>query len=556
MRNRFTREWPRVLLGLMCCIVSQAFTTLPVHAERELWVYCPANFLVKEECQRVDAVMERAAKAGYTHILVTDSKFSRLHEMDSRYFENIERLKAKAAELKLVLVPACCSVGYSNDLLSQNPNLAEALPVVQSVYRVDDKQQAVHEPDPKVALPQLKDRSRWGFIDAVFKPADDGLVASAPFDGNARIMKRVQTQKFQQYHAAVWIKTEDLSSPVEVKVLDDKGNNYNYTYLKTQPTQAWTEHHVTFNSLDNTELNFYIGVWGPEKGKLWLREPRLESTGAVNLVRRSTAPIRVDLIEGDKTVELKENVDFEAWQDPKLGRVPYEGEYEAWHTPPPIKLKRSLPSGSQLKVSYFHTHIIHDEQVCGTISDAEFEKLLEQQMTAVTRLIPSSATMMNHDEYRVMGWTKPSIVGIKPDASPGDLLTHNVKFCTATLLKANPKQRVMTWSDMFDPFHNAVDKYYLVNGSLRSATLPPSVWVMNWNSDKKVESLKHFERLGHHQIIAGYYDESPKRINEWLDVIVNNNIRQVDGVMYTTWRRNYKDLESFAAEVKKHKWFQ
>ncbi len=104
---------------------------------KELWIYCPANFLVESECQRVHKVMERAAKAGYTHVLVSDSKFSRLKEMDKRYFKHIEELKAKAAQLNLVLVPTSCPVGYSNDILALDPNLAEALPVKRSIYRVE-----------------------------------------------------------------------------------------------------------------------------------------------------------------------------------------------------------------------------------------------------------------------------------------------------------------------------------------------------------------------------------------------------------------------------------
>lgn len=524
-------------------------------ADKEIWVYCPANFLVEAECQRVHKVMERAAAAGFTHVLVSDSKFSRLHEMDKRYFKHIDELKAKAAELKLVLVPACCPVGYSNDLLALNPNMAEALPVHQSLYRVDNDQ-AVHVPDPKVNLPALTERKKWGFIDEVFVSTDDGLMATASVEGNARVMKSIATQKFQQYHASVWIKTENVKPQVELKVLDREGQSLSYTALQVKPTQDWTEHHLTFNSLDNDQLNFYIGVWGLKTGKLWLRDARLESTGAVNLVRRATAPIRVQWINGSESVTLQEGVDFENWQDPKLGTVPYAGEYEAWHQPPAIRLKRKLAAGSELRVSYFHTHIVHESQVCGTIGDAEFEKMLKAQATAVVKLIPSAAYMMSHDEYRVMGWTEHSIAGVPKDLNPGDLLTHNAKACLDTILRASPQARVLTWSDMFDPFHNAVGKYYLVRGSLKSATLPKQTWVMNWNAPKKLQSLKHFDGLGHNQIIAGFYDESPEEINGWLDVVTQNQIKSVRGVMYTTWVNNHSQLEAFARNVKEHKWYE
>ncbi len=158
--------------------------------------------------------------------------------------------------------------------------------------------EAHHVPASNLTLPPLNHRRGWKFVDEKFVNTKDGLVAATPFNGaNARVMKQVQTQPFQHYHASVWIKTEEFASKVEIKVLNDRNDNLSYTYLNAKPTQDWTEHHITFNSLDNERLNLYIGVWGPKSGKLWLRDARLESTGAVNMVRRSTAPIRVQLVQ-------------------------------------------------------------------------------------------------------------------------------------------------------------------------------------------------------------------------------------------------------------------
>lgn len=157
MQNTWCNKSRKWTFLLATCLYLTTLIQSGHAAERELWVYCPANFLVEAECQRVHKVMEQAARAGYTHVLVSDSKFSRLHEMDQRYLKNIEQLRAKAAALKLVLVPACCPVGYSNDILALDPNLAEGLPVRQSLYQVENNQ-AVHAPDPNVALPALTER--------------------------------------------------------------------------------------------------------------------------------------------------------------------------------------------------------------------------------------------------------------------------------------------------------------------------------------------------------------------------------------------------------------
>ncbi len=78
---------------------------------------------------------------------------------------------------------------------------------------------------------------------------------------------------------------------------------------------------------------------------------------------------------------------------------------------------------------------------------------------------------------------------------------------------------------------------------------------MNWNSDKKSESLRYFDKLGHQQIIAGYYDQPPQEINNWLDIVNLNQVKGVQGVMYTTWRQDYSQLDAFAKQVKQHGWY-
>jgi hypothetical protein len=499
--------------------------------------------------------MKRAKASGYTHLLIADSKFSRLGQLDDRYFKNVDRIQKRAAELQIKLVPTVCSVGYSNDILSLNPNLAEALPVRDALYTVRAGR-ANLQADLNLALPALNDRRKWGFIDEPLKIDGDALKSSPPYTGNVRISKPLKLIPFRHYHLSVQIKTQDFDTPVEIKILTQSGRSLNYTNLRTEPSQDWRTHHITFNSLENSEANLYIGAWGPTQGSLSIKQPIFEECGAVNLVRRKSAPIRIELETDDGTrTPLEEGVDFEPWTDPKLGNVPYGGEYEVWHEAPAIELKHQLPDGTKLRVSYYHTHIVYEGQVCGTASDAEFESLLDEQIERMAKLFPSSDFMMSHDEYRVMGWTQATAKGLSPDATPGQVLTHNVRHCSEKLFARNPKPSVAVWSDMFDPYHNAVDKYYLVNGSLSGSQVPESVRIVNWNFGKREESLKHFSKRGHEQILAGYYDSDPKQIAAWLDTVVDREIPGVQGVMYTTWKRNYSDLEKFAELVKSHTWY-
>jgi hypothetical protein len=99
---------------------------------------------------------------------------------------------------------------------------------------------------------------------------------------------------------------------------------------------------------------------------------------------------------------------------------------------------------------------------------------------------------------------------------------------------------------MFDPHHNAVDDYYLVNGSLSGSWqgLHQSVTVMNWNFGQREKSLRFFAQHGNHQIIAGFYDEPLENVSLWLETA--RGVPNIDGFMYTTWRSDYSKLEEAA----------
>ena len=107
---------------------------------------------------------------------------------------------------------------------------------------------------------------------------------------------------------------------------------------------------------------------------------------------------------------------------------------------------------------------------------------------------------------------------------------------------------------MFDPHHNAVDKYYLVGSTLEKSWegLDKSMIIANWNSGKAADSLRFFADRGNRQVIAGYYDTDDVKGEAagWMKAA--KGVNGVRGYMYTTWQNNYKDLEKYAEEVRKY----
>jgi hypothetical protein len=510
--------------------------TLGVSA-KERWVYIPANYQVDAEADRVIALLTRAKAAGYDHALITDSKFARLGTVPERYFQNTDRVKKAAAGLKIKLVPAMFQVGYSNNLLFHDPNLAEGLPVKDALFVVRDGKARL-QPDPEVRLKggDMNDRKSWSFADDSLT-SEDGAMHSPPTDKNARLHQGLKVSPFRQYHVSVRIRTRGLAGGTpEIKALGKGGKSLQWTNLGVKPDQDWTTHHVTFNSLENEEVSLYFGLWGGHKGDLWWDDAAIEECGLTNLLRRPGAPLTVRRESGDV---LKEGRDFEPLLDPLTGTKPWPGEFTAWHEPPSITT-HNFPDGTRLRVSFFHPHIIYDGQVCACVEEPAFQELLRDEARRVTQLWDAKSNMMSHDEWRVLGWDESCR---KSGRTPGEIAANNLRFCTRLLRDTAPDSRILVWSDMFDPHHNAVADYYLVNGSLDGAWkgLDPAVSVVNWNFDKREKSLMFFSQRGNHQIIAGYYDGPLENVTRWVESA--RNIPKVDGFMYTTWRNDFTKLE-------------
>ena len=525
------------LAALLWLIIA----SVAISQTKERWVYAPSNYQVDAQADRIIALMKRAKVAGYTHFLITDSKLARVPTLPERYFKNVARVSAAAKEVGIELVPALFGVGYSNDLLSNDPNLAEGLPVKDALFVVKDYI-ASHVPEPLVMLKDsaLQDRARWGFFDASIVSMD-GYARSDATKVNARFSQKLTLQPFRQYHVSVDLKTADFKGGrAEIKLIAGSAQ-LNYTYLQTKPTQDWTTQHITFNSLEYTDVQIYFGVWGGHEGTLWWRDPALEECGMVNVLRRPGAALIVKTEDGQVLVEGK---DYEPVSDPKLGITPYAGEYEVWHEPPNIIVK-NLPDGAKLRVSYYHPHKVYEEQICACVSAPGFVDLLKRQAGDVTRLFPAQSYMMSHDEWRVMNWCEACQ---KRKLSPGQIAADSVRTCAEFLHAAAPEARVFVWNDMFDPFHNARNHYYLVNGSLKGSWegLSKEVCIVNWNSGKAAESLKFFAERGHKQLIAGYYDGPLDNTRKWLRTAKETKAEGIIGVMFTTWKGRYDELESFA----------
>jgi hypothetical protein len=529
-------------------------------------VYVSQNMLVDSNVQKVIDIMRRAKTAGYNGIVLDDYKFNVLDRVDQRYFKNMDAVKRASSELGMDIYPAVFPLGYSEGVLTHDPNLAEGLPVRDALFVARDGKIDLL-PDPSVVLANGDFEESngdklagWSMQDGIgkctfvdksvrYKGSQslrmENIGTADPQHGNGRIAQIVNVSPYRQYHLSAWVKTDNFETPGNVNVfaMGLDGRMLSYNTIKVERTQDWRQIQVIFNSLGNKQVRIYLGVWDGKGGKLWWDDVRLEEVGLLNLIRREGCPLIVKSEDG-RTFE--EGRDFLPVKDERMGTVPWSGCYDVYHQPPSMLLAPNsrIKQGQRLRVSFFHTVIIYGGEVACCLTDPKVYNILNDQLNRVNSLLEPKGLLMSYDEIRVANWCD---LCRARHLTPGRLLAESASKCTGMIRNLRPDAKIFVWSDMFDPNHNAHDDYYLVNGTWAGSWegLPKDVIVVNWNgSEKRKETLDWFAKQGHAQILAGYYDASPERIRGWLDDA--KTVPGVVSVMYTTWQNRYDDLEAFA----------
>lgn len=470
-------------------------------ASRYRWIYIHTNLQVQQNLDDAKALATRARESGYNGIVLADYKLQVLDRVPSRYFRNVAALKQFTTDLCLKIFPLVCPIGYSNGLLSHDPNLAEGVPVREAPFIV-------------------KNRVAHLIADKLMRLKGEQIV---------------RVKIFRQYHLSISIRRGET---IRAAVLTISGRVLVRTELPGG-SRTWTTMHMVFNSLDNERIRFVVD--GSEDRE-W-KNAKLQEVGLLNVLRRAGTPLTVQSEDGRL---YEEGRDFRRVEDHRLGVVPYPGEYEVYHRSAAVRVtsRSRIKEGQRLRISYYHCVAAHDGQITCCLSEPKVYSILEDQIRRVNALLEPEGFFLGHNEIRVANWCEACQ---KRGLTPGGLIADNLHRCVEMIRGVNPKAELFIWSDMFDPNHNASDGYFLVNGSLAGAwkALRKEVTVVNWNLNQRRKSLKWFAQRGHAQVIAGFYDRPQSTIRSGMQD--SREVPNLAGAMYTTWTGNYEHLESFAA---------
>jgi len=358
--------------------------------------------------------------------------------------------------------------------------------------------------------------------------------------GNCRVAQAVQLQPWRQYRVTVWVKTEGYGGPdPEVKMLtSDSRKSISWQTFRTRATQDWTKATVVFNSMDHSDAQLYVGIWGKGEGTVWWDDLEIREVGMTNVLRREGTPVTV---KGNSGVVYEEGVDYEAIVDPQLH------PWKPVHDGPSIRLTDGsrISDEERLRVSFYHPIIIYEDRVTSCLSEPKIFDDWRAEVERIEKLLHPPAFFMSHDELRVanqcahcrsMGMTA------------GELLAWNVRKAAAIIRDVRSDAEIWVWSDMFDPMHNAKDNFYAVNGSFEGSWegLDPGIGIVNWHGGLMGKNAPFFADLGCRQILSGYYDsdEDGARIGEWIEKTAG--VKGIVGAMYTTWEDKYEAMEVWA----------
>jgi hypothetical protein len=555
---------------VVSCGVQQQAAGLTSPPAPELWYWHHSYLASDDAVDKSRALIDRAVAAGYTGLVLWDSGLNYLGDVfwppeNENEMRDIFKY-ASRKHLKLIAAPA--AYGYSNEQLEANPNLAESQRIIGAQFQVDTSGKRLNFENsfPGLENPGFESgKTAWfgtgdaglGINSVAHSGKQSAVIVDAP--GNARLRQNLRLQPWRQYHVRLWFRSSNFRGAPMVSVFD--GGNLDKVRvnanISANGSHDWTRLDYMFNSQESTEGVMYFGVWGGSSGVLWFDDISVEETALVYLTRRPGTPIKVyDPVHPD--VIFEERRDFNAIEDERMVE-PGKAFTDEYHDAPGVTLPRKtrLKPGQTVAIDFYSVFPVpglHSVSMCMT--EPEALKIFKTNGRAIHRILPADAGLfLGYDEIRQMN----SCASCRAKhMTAGQLLAWSVGQSIQTYNAVAPGNALYIWSDMFDPYHNARDHYFYVEGDLVGSWkgISQNVTVMNWNLDHLHNSLTWFSGLDakqpipHQQLIAGYYDSGNGSAAAQKELQAAAGIPGLRGLMYTTWSDDYGQLEPFASTVK------
>jgi hypothetical protein len=477
--------------------------------------------------------------------------------------DRLKQVMKYARKKNLKTLAEVAPFGWSNDVLASNPNWAEAQRVNGTRFKVmpDGRHLQLQNSLPPLVNGnfQSSDAGWFAMHDSNIKVEPNGhqgrpAVTISDPPGNARLRQQVSVQPWRQYHLSLFYKATGahLGSPMVV-VYDAASTDKVRFVVYLHASEQWTYLDYLFNSADSSEVAIYMGVWGGAKGTVQFANVQLEETGLIWVAHREGAPFKVYDPQNPAKVYTP-RIDYNEVVDPEMKPSTYTFHH-SYHGPSDFTLPptTSLKPGQIVAADYYAAAPLPNlNQIAMCLTEPGVFKWLGKNAAEVRKVAPpETGILLAYDELRQAN----SCAGCRAkNMTAGELLAWNFDETFGIYHQALPDSSFWVWNDMFDPYHNAHDHYFLVEGTLAGSWkgLPTEVGILNWNSDKRKESLTWFSGLNpeqptfHPQMIAGFYDAPDAAEAARSEITAAMGIPGLRGLVYTTWNDDYSKLKAYA----------
>ncbi len=550
----------RVFLFILA-LLSGLFTPSPGaaaanYSDRFVWVF--GWSLSKDgDVSEITRLLDQGAAHGINGAVMSFG-LDTLCKKTPDYFRRLNEVRQACEKDHIELIPSLFSVGYGGGSLSHNRNLAEGLPVRDGNFVVHGNEaRYVPDSDTKIVNGGFEDFTgnkfkgfnfhdqpgEISFVDTAVKHGGKASLRLENFKanehGHGRVMQELRLKPYRCYRLTAWVKTEGLqpASAFQISLLAGKRSLAPRTF-KIPATSDWRKVTTVFNSQTYESVNLYAGLWGGKAGKLWFDDWSIEEVGPINVLHRPGTPVTVKSEDGATT--YSEGKDFATLTDPDYS--PSRVDRSA----PPLLLPGSrIKDGDRLKVSWYHSMVVHDSQITVCMAEPELYEIYDHEAALLAAKLHPRKILLNMDEIR-MGGTCRACEGRNMGELLGECITRQAQI----LRKHNPGAQIYIWSDMLDPNHNAHGDYYLVKGDYTGSWdhVPKDLTMAIWGGKPREKSLRFFAEHGFPILISCYYDANDlKEVQGWLDLAQNTpNVR---GFMYTPWLKKYDLLGEFGKMV-------
>lgn len=570
--------------------MSAAILDKPAKSAKKIyparWVRINARLRSDEGVEEIRQIAQTAARHGLNGIVLTG--LDEISQGSPEYLRRLRQVKTIADASHLEIIPEGFNTGYGGALLNIDKNLAEGLLVKDALFIANGGVARFTADSPTKlmnggfeefqgnrfnAFTTQTEPGQRTFADATVshsgkaslrienfggaaKPgeaASDASAGAAAIEnpakpGVATVTQEIRVKPFRCYRIRVWVKTEgaEPKSLFGIKSLTTDGRNLSPFSPNLPATSGWRQVTTGFNSWYADRIQLSVGVFEGKSGKVWVDDLEVEEVGLMNVIRRDGAPLTVrDDVTG---ATYKEGRDFAAVSDPDL-------DFKWDHAMPSIQLLPGgeIHDGARLRVSYYHGQTIYNDQVCACPSAAKVYEYWKQQFPLIEKYLKPKRYFLNIDEVRAFNRDESCRHRhLGASAILGDMTEWLYKQVRAV----NPTAQVLVWADMFNPHHNAREKYYLVDGSLVDSWkyLPKPMGMVCWWFEERESALKFFSSRGFKTVAAAYYDvdtlpEVRKNVEGWLTSL--DATPGAEGLMYTTWERKFQFLAPFGDMVSK-----